>query len=250
MAAFQEIDVRSLPPIKRHEQLLQRFDDMKAGEGFVLVNDHDPKPLYYEFRSIYGDVINWEYLSTGGDEWKVQIQKTADPKGEDFEGTQTMIDLRQTDRKDWKHTVFHRFSMMRVHDTMRIVADDDPVELKETLEKAYDEKTYYWEYREKASGKVIVHLTKKAATQSPNEPGTEVVKDFDVRPYHPAQRHEMIFGSFNELNPGEAFVFTNDHDPIPLYYQFEAENPGQFEWEYLEKGPEVFQVKITRNAAQ
>lgn len=54
-------DVRNLIPQRRHEVLLDTFNRLGPGEGFVLVNDHDPKPLYYELRSMYGDVIEWEY---------------------------------------------------------------------------------------------------------------------------------------------------------------------------------------------
>ena len=36
----------------------------------------------------------------------------------------------------------------------------------------------------------------------------------------------------------------NDHDPRPLHYQMLAENEGEFEWEYLEEGPEVWRVSI------
>jgi uncharacterized protein (DUF2249 family) len=33
---------------------------------------------------------------------------------------------------------------------------------------------------------------------------------------------------------------------VPLRYQFEAEFPGALSWEYLERGPEDFRVKITK----
>jgi uncharacterized protein (DUF2249 family) len=33
---------------------------------------------------------------------------------------------------------------------------------------------------------------------------------------------------------------------VPLRYQFEAEFGGSFSWEYLEKGPEDFRVKISK----
>ena len=33
---------------------------------------------------------------------------------------------------------------------------------------------------------------------------------------------------------------------MPLWYQFEAQFPGAFEWEYLLRGPDEFQVKITK----
>lgn len=38
----------------------------------------------------------------------------------------------------------------------------------------------------------------------------------------------------------------NDHDPVPLRYQFNAEFPDAFSWEYVERGPEDFRVKITK----
>jgi uncharacterized protein (DUF2249 family) len=42
---------------------------------------------------------------------------------------------------------------------------------------------------------------------------------------------------------------VNDHDPRPLYYQFNAEMPGEFAWAYLEQGPETWRVAITRVGA-
>jgi uncharacterized protein (DUF2249 family) len=42
---------------------------------------------------------------------------------------------------------------------------------------------------------------------------------------------------------------VNDHDPKPLRYQLEAENTGEFSWDYLEQGPEVWRVRIGRVAA-
>lgn len=71
-------------------------------------------------------------------------------------------------------------------------------------------------------------------------------KTLDVRVLHPREKHPTIFQIFKALKMGEKFQLINDHDPIPLYYQFEAEYPKQFGWEYLEKGPEVWRVDISR----
>jgi len=68
----------------------------------------------------------------------------------------------------------------------------------------------------------------------------------DVRQTPPAQRHPLIFGTFEQLLRGQSFELVNDHDPKPLYYQFSAEMPGEFEWEYLERGPETWRVLITK----
>ncbi|MDA8346251.1 MAG: DUF2249 domain-containing protein [Thermaerobacter sp.] len=71
----------------------------------------------------------------------------------------------------------------------------------------------------------------------------------DVRSLVPMQRHTAIFATFDGLKPGEAFELVNDHDPKPLYYQFEAEHAGTFTWDYLEQGPQVWRVRIGRQAA-
>ncbi len=70
--------------------------------------------------------------------------------------------------------------------------------------------------------------------------------ELDVRPLAPAQRHEMIFRSYDELADGTGFLLVNDHDPRPLEYQFEAQHAGAFTWDYLERGPRVWRVRIGR----
>jgi uncharacterized protein (DUF2249 family) len=66
----------------------------------------------------------------------------------------------------------------------------------------------------------------------------------DIRPIPPVQRHPLIFDQFESLTVGEGFILVNDHDPKPLFYQFQAERTGQFSWEYLEQGPEAWRVRI------
>lgn len=68
----------------------------------------------------------------------------------------------------------------------------------------------------------------------------------DVRPVVPKEKHERIFGMFYSLESGQKMEVINDHDPRPLHYQMLAENEGQFEWKYLEEGPEVWRVEIIR----
>lgn len=70
----------------------------------------------------------------------------------------------------------------------------------------------------------------------------------DVRTEIPKRRHELIEQTFHELETGSGFVLVNDHDPKPLFYQFQAEMPGQFSWDYVEQGPEVWKVRIARTA--
>lgn len=72
----------------------------------------------------------------------------------------------------------------------------------------------------------------------------------DVREISPRERHPLIFQTFDELEAGTAMRLVNDHDPKPLYYQLAAERKEQLaSWEYLEEGPDVWQVRISRTAS-
>lgn len=80
-----------------------------------------------------------------------------------------------------------------------------------------------------------------------SEAHTAATQEIDVRPLIPRQRHEKIFELVAGLKkPGDAFVFINDHDPKPLYYQIEAEHPKQFSFTYVESGPVAWRVKIAK----
>lgn len=70
----------------------------------------------------------------------------------------------------------------------------------------------------------------------------------DVREMIPRERHPLIFRAFDALAPGESFLLVNDHDPKPLYYQFQAESKEAFSWRYLEEGPEVWRVAIGKTS--
>ena len=66
----------------------------------------------------------------------------------------------------------------------------------------------------------------------------------DVRTIVPLERHPLIFSTFDGLETGEALVLVNDHDPRPLLRQLQNERHGQFSWDYLEQGPDVWRVSI------
>jgi uncharacterized protein (DUF2249 family) len=70
--------------------------------------------------------------------------------------------------------------------------------------------------------------------------------ELDLRPIMPFERHEKIFEMWDALSSGETLRITNDHDPKPLHYQFEAEYKGQYEWEYEQSGPKDWVVKIKK----
>jgi uncharacterized protein (DUF2249 family) len=69
----REIDVRSLVPALRHKKIFELVNELAVGGAFVLVNDHDPKPLYYQLEAEYPRQFSWTYLARGPDGWRVEI---------------------------------------------------------------------------------------------------------------------------------------------------------------------------------
>lgn len=84
------------------------------------------------------------------------------------------------------------------------------------------------------------------APTTATDPHLDPAVVFDVRPIPCRVKHAQIFLRWLNLPVGQFFVLLNDHDPVPLRYQFEAEFQDAFAWEYLERGPEDFRVKITK----
>jgi uncharacterized protein (DUF2249 family) len=68
----------------------------------------------------------------------------------------------------------------------------------------------------------------------------------DVQSLPPQVRHSTIFATFGELATGQALELVNNHDPRPLFLQFQNFVPGQFDWTYLEQGPQTWRVAIKR----
>ena len=70
------IDVRQIPPPQRHPTIFQTFDGLTLGQSFILINDHDPKPLYYQFLHEREGQFGWEYQEEGPETWRIQISRT------------------------------------------------------------------------------------------------------------------------------------------------------------------------------
>ena len=69
------LDVRPIIPKEKHSTIFSKFDSLVKGEILQLINDHDPKPLYYEMSAERNGQSSWEYIESGPDVWKVNIKK-------------------------------------------------------------------------------------------------------------------------------------------------------------------------------
>lgn len=78
---------------------------------------------------------------------------------------------------------------------------------------------------------------------------TTFANTIDVRAIPPRDRHTLIFNFFDTLEPGQLLHVVNDHDPQGLHRQFTASLHGKFQWVYLEDGPDLWRVQISKLAA-
>jgi len=72
-----ELDVRELPPAQRHPTIVDAFESLDSGESLTLINDHDPKPLYYELdaeRDAF-DADGYEVRQEGPDRFVATLPK-------------------------------------------------------------------------------------------------------------------------------------------------------------------------------
>lgn len=72
-----ELDIRIVPPREKHPTIFRTFDSLAVGEGFILINDHDPFPLRHQFEATRTGQYSWNYLESGPSVWRVRIEKSA-----------------------------------------------------------------------------------------------------------------------------------------------------------------------------
>ena len=72
---MEVLDATRIEPQFKHATIFQKYEDLAQGEAFILHNDHDPKPLYFQMRAQKGETFGWEYVLQGPEYWEVKISK-------------------------------------------------------------------------------------------------------------------------------------------------------------------------------
>ena len=93
--SIEIIDVTLLEPRRKHPAIFEKFDSLESGEIFIIHNDHDPKPLYYQMIGERGNTFKWKYLEEGPESWKVEISKIKDREKEATIGELVKNDYRK-----------------------------------------------------------------------------------------------------------------------------------------------------------
>lgn len=104
METLNTLDVTIIEPKLKHPTIFKNFDQLLEGEAFVIHNDHDPKPLYYQLIGERGNIFSWEYLQSGPEFWKVKIAKNSSSESEPTIGELVAKDFRKAE-------IFKKFNL-------------------------------------------------------------------------------------------------------------------------------------------
>ena len=73
------LDVRRVAPAERHETIFATYAALEPGAGFILVNDHDPKPLRYQFEAEHSGEFTWDVIEAGPTVWRIRVGRSVTP---------------------------------------------------------------------------------------------------------------------------------------------------------------------------
>ena len=80
MAKTVRLDVRETPPYQRHPLIFENWESLEIGDTLELVNDHDPRPLHYQFMMEREGEFEWTSEELGPMEWVAHIKRLAASK--------------------------------------------------------------------------------------------------------------------------------------------------------------------------
>ena len=148
----RNLDVRDMPPAQRHVTIFEAYDALLPGTGFVLVNDHDPKPLGYQFEAEHAGAFTWDYLENGPEVWRVRIGRSAAAArtaeiDADAADEAPDLDVRQVSHGQRHGLIFTAYRSLRPGRGFVLVNDHDPRPLKYQFDASYAGE-FTWDYLE------------------------------------------------------------------------------------------------------
>lgn len=168
------LNVTLLQPWEKHSTIFEWFDALEEGEGFILHNDHDPKPLYYQLQSQRGAVFSWDYLQQGPDVYEIRIAKLVLNSGNKTE--EKLLDVTKLSPREKHPTIFQWFDNLKEGEGFILHNDHDPKPLYYQLlgERG---NTFTWDYLQQGPAVFEIRIA-KIDTGSKETVGAISAKDY------------------------------------------------------------------------
>src|SRR5690606_5890025 len=166
--------VSLLEPKLKHPTVFSWFDALEDGQSFILLNDHDPIPLFYEMKAERGEVFDWEKIENGPEVWRVVITKKAGEKatnkinpaevGKTQEPEMFTLNVTLLEPRMKHPTIFKYFDELQPGEAFRILNDHDP---KPLYYQMLGERgnIFTWDYLQTGPWFVVQIRKNNAATQ-------------------------------------------------------------------------------------
>jgi uncharacterized protein (DUF2249 family) len=250
------IDVRQILPRFRHSTIFQKWNEMPAGDTIILVNDHDPVPLYYQFAAEYKNQYEWDYLEKGPDVWSVRITKTggapsSPPPKDDKPFTITQdavtLDVRPIFQSGGSPCgiIDEAVSHVKPHQVFRLIAPFEPLPLIAKLGRAGF--THASKQQDDGSWKLEFHkeqahgccCEKKKAQEDEKASGNDVV--LDARGLEPPEPLVRTLEALTNLKKGNTLTMHSSRKPMHL---FEELGRRSFSYDCSEQADHTFLTRI------
>ncbi len=186
------LDVTLIEPRLKHPTIIDTFDNLNDGESFIIHNDHDPKPLYYQLLNDYGNTFGWDYLEEGPEWWKVKISKpdfnknlhsysskidniTSNTESE-IKSNEFVLNVTLLEPKLKHPTIFTYFDNINEGESFIILNDHDPKPLYFQLLGERGE-IFTWEYLEEGPEWWKIRIYKRISGEGEETLGQIAAKD-------------------------------------------------------------------------
>ncbi|HVA65488.1 MAG TPA: DUF2249 domain-containing protein [Elusimicrobiota bacterium] len=262
------MDVRAMIPRERHPKIFAAWDALPVGGAIKLVNDHNPKPLYYQFQAEHAGEFRWTIVESGPDRWAVLIERVAQASapaaapGEPrpdwaVESPGALLDVREDLRagKEPLGRILGEAAKVAEGGVLVVRATFDPKPLYHVLgaqgfkawaERLSDEdwKIYFRKRRRASCGAHHGHEEDDGqddGTVAMQGPGRVVRLDVsDLEPPEPMIR---ILQEIQSLKGEDVLEVSHHREPVPLYAELEA---AGFSHETAQLGENSFCIRIWR----
>jgi uncharacterized protein (DUF2249 family) len=72
----------------------------------------------------------------------------------------------------------------------------------------------------------------------------------DLRDIPARDRHALVERTYGILERGQTLDLLSDQDPGALFHHLQERHPSGFGWDYLERGPALWRVRVLRLVSQ
>ncbi len=248
------MDVRTIIPRERHPKIFSAWDALPVGSAIKLVNDHNPKPLYYQFKAEHDGEFEWTLVESGPEKWVALIKRVAEsaatasepgperPRWTTEQGT--MLDVREELRAGGEPLVRIMAAAARIlpGKVLIIRATFEPRPLYHVLgSKGFTA----WAERLCDEDWKIYFLKKErhGGCGCGGHHGQERTLALDVSGLEPPEPMVRILQEIQGLKEGETLEVSHHRDPVPLYAQLEE---AGFSHETKKLGENKFRIRIKR----